>query len=68
MGLLIEGKWRDSAPNTDSGGRFVRTESQWRDWITRDGRPAEGRRGGFKAEPGRYHLYGRSPVPGRIAR
>jgi len=57
MGLLIEGKWQDRAPNTDSGGRFVRTESQWRDWVTRDGKPAEGRMRGFKAEPGRYHLY-----------
>ena len=27
----------------DSGGKFVRTQSRWRDWITRDGTPAEGR-------------------------
>ena len=57
MGLLVEGKWQDRAPKTDSGGRFVPTESQWRDWITHDGAPAEGRERGFKAEPGRYHLY-----------
>ncbi|MGX8012498.1 glutathione S-transferase family protein [Mesorhizobium sp. ORM8.1] len=57
MGLLVEGKWQDRASNTDSAGRFVRTESQWRDWITRDGAPAEGRERGFMAEPGRYHLY-----------
>jgi putative glutathione S-transferase len=57
MGLLVEGKWQDRSLSTDSGGRFVRTESQWRDWITRDGKPTYGRTRGFKAEPGRYHLY-----------
>ncbi|RWH69882.1 glutathione S-transferase family protein [Mesorhizobium sp.] len=57
MGLLIEGKWQDRPFETDSGGRFIRRESQWRDWITRDGSPAQGGRRGFKAEPGRYHLY-----------
>jgi len=57
MGLLVEGKWQDRSLSTDSGGRFVRTESQWRDWITRDGKPTHGRTRGFKAEPGRYHLY-----------
>ncbi|AZO11769.1 MULTISPECIES: glutathione S-transferase family protein [unclassified Mesorhizobium] len=57
MGLLVEGKWTDRAPSVDSGGRFVRAEAQWRDWVTRDGAPAEGRKQGFKAEPGRYHLY-----------
>ena len=34
-----------------------RSEAQWRDWVTADGEPAEGRARGFKAEPGRYHLY-----------
>lgn len=58
MGLLVEGRWQDRWYDTaDNGGRFVRTQSQWRDWITVDGVPAEGRRRGFKAEPGRYHLY-----------
>ncbi len=58
MGLLIEGKWQDRWYDTkESGGRFVRGQSQWRDWVTPDGRPAEGRTRGFKAEPGRYHLY-----------
>ncbi|RUV23178.1 glutathione S-transferase family protein [Mesorhizobium sp. M7A.F.Ca.MR.245.00.0.0] len=58
MGLLVEGRWQDRWYDTaDNGGRFVRTQSQWRDWITVDGAPAEGRTRGFKAEPGRYHLY-----------
>ncbi|UVK47080.1 glutathione S-transferase family protein [Mesorhizobium sp. AR07] len=58
MGLLVDGKWQDRWYDTkDSGGKFVRAQSQWRDWVTRDGTPAEGRGRDFKAEPGRYHLY-----------
>ncbi|TFG76712.1 MAG: glutathione S-transferase family protein [Thermodesulfobacteriales bacterium] len=52
MGLLVEGKWQDKWYDTKStGGRFVRRESQFREWVTADGSS------GFKAEPGRYHLY-----------
>jgi len=52
MGLLVEGKWHDKWYDTKSnGGRFVRRESQFRDWITADGSS------GFKAEADRYHLY-----------
>jgi len=52
MGLLVEGKWQDKWYDTKStGGRFVRGESQFRDWITADGSS------GFKAESHRYHLY-----------
>jgi len=58
MGQLIDGKWHDVWYDTAStGGRFMRSEAPWRDWVTRDGSPAPGRRRGFKAEPGRYHLY-----------
>ena len=58
MGLLVEGKWQDRWYDTkESGGRFVRGQSQWRDWVTPDGKPAQGRTRGFKAERGRYHLY-----------
>ena len=58
MGLLVDGKWQDSWYDTKkSGGRFERKESQFRDWVTADGRPAAGRERGFPAEPGRYHLY-----------
>lgn len=58
MGLLVDGKWQDRWYDTSSsGGRFERSQSQWRDWITVDGKPAKGRSRGFKAEPGRYHLY-----------
>ncbi|QIA22188.1 glutathione S-transferase family protein [Mesorhizobium sp. AA22] len=58
MGLLVGGKWQDSGYDTKgSDGEFVRAQSQWRDWVTVDGTPAEGRKRGLKAEPGRYHLY-----------
>lgn len=58
MGLLVDGKWQDRWYDTSkSGGRFERSQSQWRDWVTVDGAPARGRERGFRAEPGRYHLY-----------
>ncbi len=58
MGMLVDGKWTDRWYDTkESGGKFVRSKSQWRDWITEDGKSAEGRTRGFMAEPGRYHLY-----------
>lgn len=58
MGLLVDGKWQDKWYDTkETDGRFVRQESKFRDWVTRDGQPVEGSTRGFKAEPGRYHLY-----------
>ena len=58
MGLLVDGKWHDQWYDTAStGGRFVRTEAQFRNWITPDGSAGPSGTGGFKAEPGRYHLY-----------
>ena len=58
MGLLVDGVWKDQWYDTSkSGGRFERSRSQFRDWVTADGAPAEGRQRGFKAEPDRYHLY-----------
>ncbi|WP_018146826.1 glutathione S-transferase family protein [Henriciella marina] len=58
MGLLNNGIWQDKWYDTDStGGRFERHESQFRNWITADGTAGPNGKGGFKAEPGRYHLY-----------
>jgi len=52
MGRLIDGAWHnEDRVKKEDGGRFVRKESVFRDWITADGSS------GFKAEPGRYHLY-----------
>ncbi|MBB2758087.1 UNVERIFIED_ORG: putative glutathione S-transferase [Xanthomonas campestris] len=58
MGLLVDGEWQDSWYDTDkSGGRFERSQSQFRNWVTRDGSPGPHGDGGFQAAPGRYHLY-----------
>ena len=58
MGLLIDGTWHDRWYDTESsGGRFVRKESQFRNWVTADGGAGPSGEGGFRAEPGRYHLY-----------
>lgn len=57
MGMLVDGKWQTQPVETDNSGRFVRRESRFRNWVTRDGVPGPTGDGGFKAEPGRYHLY-----------
>lgn len=58
MGLLVDGKWVDQWYDTkSSGGRFVRTTAQFRNWITPDGSAGPTGDAGFKAEAGRYHLY-----------
>ena len=52
MGKLVDGVWRDEWYDTKkSGGRFKRSDSAFRDWVTADGGS------GFEAEPERYHLY-----------
>lgn len=52
MGYLKEGQWHDGWYDTSkTAGEFVRAESQFRGFITADGSS------GFRAEPGRYHLY-----------
>jgi putative glutathione S-transferase len=58
MGLLVDGKWHDVWYDTKaSQGRFVRSEAQFRNWVTADGSAGPSGRAGFRAEPGRYHLY-----------
>ncbi len=58
MGLLVDGEWKDKWYDTDkTGGRFVRSESAFRNWVTADGSAGPDGEGGFKAEAGRYHLY-----------
>lgn len=58
MGMLVEGKWHDVWYDTASqGGRFKRSEANFRNWITSDGSPGPTGTGGFAAEAGRYHLY-----------
>jgi putative glutathione S-transferase len=53
MGIVVDGQWRDEElpQETSKAGEFRRADSRFRDRITADGAS------GFKAEPGRYHLY-----------
>jgi glutathionyl-hydroquinone reductase len=53
MGILVDGRWSEEelSTETDQTGTFQRSDSRFRNWITRDGSS------GFKAEAGRYHLY-----------
>lgn len=51
LGMLVEGKWVTDWNERDDKGRFNRTPTRFRNWITADGSS------GFPAEPGRYHLY-----------
>lgn len=58
MGLLVDGKWQDQWHDTkSSGGKFVRADAKFRNWVTPDGSAGPSGGAGFKAEPGRYHLY-----------
>ena len=58
MGVMVEGIWRkDDGFPADATGRFTRPASPLRNWITPAGAPGPSGRGGFAAEPGRYHLY-----------
>jgi len=38
-------------------GEFIRSESSFRHWVTRDGSAGPSGNAGFTAEPDRYHLY-----------
>lgn len=58
MGYLLDGVWRDGWYDTRArGGEFVRAQSQFRNRVTDDGAS------GFRAEPGRYHLYVSAACP-----
>ena len=58
MGLLVDGKWHDEWYDTKkTGGRFIRQDAGFRNWVTNDGAAGRTDVGGFKAEAGRYHLY-----------
>lgn len=58
MGELVDGRWeRRPLLRRDGGGAFDRPPSTFRAWATADGAPGPTGAGGFRAEPGRYHLY-----------
>ncbi|MGI9394790.1 MAG: glutathione S-transferase family protein, partial [Boseongicola sp.] len=50
--------WHDTWSGINKpGGKFVRKEAKFRNWITADGSPGPTGVGGFAAEADRYHLY-----------
>ncbi len=52
MGMLIEGKWEETATDTrGKTGSFDRTAATFRNKVTADGSS------GFRTEAGRYHLF-----------
>ena len=59
MGILVNGVWHkgDQHKTEEHGGKFVRKDSTFRNWVTVDGAPGTSGVGGFPAESGRYHLY-----------
>ncbi|MBT3400329.1 MAG: glutathione S-transferase family protein [Rhodospirillaceae bacterium] len=60
MGMLLDGTWLDNdatAREVAKDGKFQRSESQFRSWVTADGSAGPTGEAGFAAEPGRYHLY-----------
>lgn len=58
MSLLVKGEMQsDWLASEQEDGEFIRMDSQFRNWLTMDGRPGPSGEGGFIAEAGRYHLY-----------
>ena len=57
MGIMVDGKWHADGVFPTASGRFVRAQSGFRNWVTRGGEAGPSGDGGFKAAPGRYHLY-----------
>jgi putative glutathione S-transferase len=49
--------WTSSLRLQSTGGRFVRKDAAFRNWITVDGSAGPTGIGGCKSEAGRYHLY-----------
>ena len=58
MGMLVDGLWTDKWYDTSkTGGKFKRSEAQFRNFVTANGSAGPTGKSGFKAEAGRYHLY-----------
>lgn len=58
MSLMMNGELQKNWLESEvEDGAFVRQDSQFRHWVTPDGKPGLSGEGGFQAEPDRYHLY-----------
>jgi glutathionyl-hydroquinone reductase len=56
MGLLVDGAWQEDVSRTKDG-HFAHASTAFHDYVTADGSPGPKGKGGFPAEPNRYHLY-----------
>ncbi len=69
MGQLIDGVWHDTWYDTKStGGKFQRSASAFRNWLTADGAPGPTGKGGFAAEKDATISMFHSPARGHTAR
>ena len=55
MGQLVDGEWKTGELAPVEQGRFVRSQTRFRDRVSAEGR--------FPVEPGRYHLYAAAACP-----
>ncbi len=66
---MVDGVWRAEGDfSHDPGGRFVRADAQFRDWVTADGAPGPTGEGGSRPSRGATGSMCRSPVRGPTAR
>ncbi len=71
MGVMIDGKWTTDAAASALAyrdGRFERSPSILRHWVTADGGPGPTGDGGFRAEAAVITCSWRSAAPGRTGR
>ena len=68
MGQLVDGKWHDVWYDTKStGGKFVRSNAKFRNWITADGSAGPSGEGGFRPRPRDITSMFPMPALGHIA-
>ena len=68
MGLLVDGVWKDQWYDTKStGGRFVRKDAAFRNWITADGSAGPSGEAASRPRPDAITCLSPMPAPGRTA-
>jgi putative glutathione S-transferase len=60
MGVMVDGRWttdEEISKLKHEDGRWIRPRSSIRHWVTADGAAGPTGDAGFRADPGRYHLF-----------